>query len=84
VDGIPATLQKQFGVGSSEDVTFVQLTAEPFRYRDAIRFHNGQEVLLQKLSDGLRMEVLSLALVEETPVPKPAGRSSILEQVSVG
>jgi hypothetical protein len=65
-------------------VTFVQLTAEPFRYRDAIRFHNGQEVLLQKLSDGLRMDVMSLALAEETFAPKPAARSSILEQVSVG
>jgi hypothetical protein len=84
VDGIPATLQKQFGVGPREEVTFVQLTAEPFRYRDAIRFHNGQEVLLQKLSDGLRMDVLSLALVEEIPAPKPAARSSILEQISVG
>jgi hypothetical protein len=84
VDGIPAQLQKQFGVGPREEVTFVQLTAEPFRYRDAIRFHNGQEVLLQKLSDGLRMDVLSLALVEEIPVAKPAARSSILEQVSVG
>lgn len=82
VDGIPSRLQRQFGVGPCEEVTFVQLTAEPFRYRDAIRFHNGQEVLLQKLSDGLRMDVLSLALAEEAP--KPAARSSILEQVSVG
>jgi len=84
VDGIPAPLQKQFGVGPREEVTFVQLTAEPFRYRDALRFHNGQEVLLPKLSDGLKMEVLSLALVEEVPAPKPAARSSILEQISVG
>ena len=84
VDGIPAPLQKKFGVGPREDVTFVQLTAEPFRYRDAIRFHNGQEVLLQILPDGLRIEVLSLALAEETLAPKPATRTSILEQVSVG
>jgi hypothetical protein len=84
VDGIPAPLQKQFGVGACEEVTFVQLTAEPFRYRDAIRFKNGQEVLLQKLSDGLKMDVLSLALAEEIPAPERAARSSILEQVSVG
>ena len=81
VDGIPAPMQKQFGVGPREEVTFVQLTAEPFRYRDAIRFNNGQEILLQQLSDGLRMDVLSLALAEEAP--KPAARSSILEQVGV-
>ena len=83
VDGIPAPMQKRFGVGPREEVTFVQLTAEPFRYRDAIRFANGQEILLQKLSDGLRMDVLSLTLAEETPAPKPAARSSMLEQVSV-
>jgi hypothetical protein len=77
-------MQKQFGLGRHEEVTFLQLTAEPFRYRDAIRFHNGQEVLLQKLSDGLRMDVLSLALVEGTPAPESAARTSILEQVSVG
>ena len=84
VDGIPAPMQKQFGVSSCEQVTFVQLTAEPFRYRDAIRFSNGQEVLLQKLADGLRLDVMSIALVEEAPEPKPAIRSSILEQISVG
>jgi hypothetical protein len=59
-------------------------TGSPIRYRDAIRFNNGQEVFLQKLSDGLRMDVLSLALAEEIPAPKPAARPSILEQVSVG
>jgi hypothetical protein len=83
VDGIPSLMQKRFGVGPREEVTFVQLTAEPFRYRDAIRFANGQEILLQKLSEGLRMDVLSLTLAEETPAPKPAARSSMLEQVSV-
>ena len=84
VDGIPAPLQKQFGVGSREEVTFVQRTAEPFRYRDAIRFGDGQQVLLQRLSDGLRMEVMSLELAEEIPAPKPAARSSMLELVGVG
>jgi hypothetical protein len=84
VDGIPAPMQKRFRVGPREEVTFFQLTGEPFRYRDAIRFNNGHEVLLQKLSDGLRMDVLCLSLAEEAPEPKPAARSSILEQVSVG
>ena len=84
LDGIPLPMQMQFGVGPREEVTFAQLTAEPFRYRDAIRFNNGQEVLLQKLSDGLRMDVLCLSLAEEAPEPKPAARSSILEQISVG
>jgi hypothetical protein len=84
VDGIPSPMQRQFGLGRHEEVTFVQLTAEPFRYRGAIRFNNGQQVLLQRLSDGLRMDVPSLTLAEETPAPEPAARTSILEQVSVG
>jgi hypothetical protein len=75
-------MQRRFGVEPHEEVTFVQLTAEPFRYRDAIHLNNGQEIFLQKLSDGLRMDVLSLALAEEAP--KPAARSSILKQVGVG
>ena len=83
LDGIPLPMQMQFGVGPREEVTFAQLTAEPFRYRDAIRFNNGQEILLQKLSDGLTMDVLCLALAEDTPAPKPAARSSMLELVSV-
>ena len=82
VDRIASPMRRRFGVGSREEVTFVQLTAEPFRYRDAIRFQNGQEILLQKLSGGLRMDVLSLALAEGAL--KPAVRSSILEQVGAG
>jgi hypothetical protein len=81
VDGIPSPMQRLFKLGPREEVTFVQLTAEPFKYRDAIRFNNGQEILLQQLFDGLRMEVLSLALAEDAP--KSATRSSILDQVGV-
>lgn len=85
ISGIPVALQRQFKLdGPNQEVTFVQMTAEPFRYRDAVRFHNGQEVLLQKLSDGLEMTVMSLSLAEETFAPQPAARYSLLEQVSVG
>lgn len=69
LNGIPSRLQIQYGVGASEDVTFVQLSAEPFRYRDAIRFPNGQEVLLQNLNEGLQVDVLSLSLAEEEVAP---------------
>lgn len=39
-------VQKSFGIGESEEVTFTQLTATPHRYRDAVRFKNGREILL--------------------------------------
>ncbi|MCI0662029.1 MAG: hypothetical protein L0220_13245 [Acidobacteria bacterium] len=62
---IPKGLQRDFGVGPNEEVTFTQLTAQPYNYRDAVRFNNGCEVLLQKLDTGQRAVVLCLSLVEE-------------------
>jgi hypothetical protein len=66
LSGIPKSAQKLFGIGEAEEVTFAQLTDEPFRYRDAFRFKNGEEILIQKFPDGVRAEVLSLEL-EERP-----------------
>jgi hypothetical protein len=57
---IPKDLQRQFDVRATEEVTFVQLSAEAYQYRDAVQFRNGREVLLQRLKCGQRVEVLSL------------------------
>ena len=62
---IPEDVQKSFAVGSSEEVTFTQLTATPNRYRDAVRFKNGREILLQRLHQGQRIRVLQLSLMDE-------------------
>ena len=62
---ISEDVQKRFGVGATEEVTFTQLTATPYRYRDAVRFKNGREILLQRLNQGQRVRVLQLPLVEE-------------------
>jgi hypothetical protein len=61
---IPTEMQLQFDIGKSEEVTFVQLGAEAYRYRDAIRFQNGREILLQRLRCGQQVDVLSLASVD--------------------
>jgi hypothetical protein len=66
LQGLPAHLQKEFGVSACERVTFVQLSAEAFRYRDGVRFANGRELLLQRLNEGLQVTVRQLALAEET------------------
>jgi hypothetical protein len=58
---IPKDLQRQFDVQACEKVTFVQLSAEAYQYRDAVRFRNGREVLLQRLRCGQQVEVLSLS-----------------------
>jgi hypothetical protein len=62
---ISEDVQKCFGVGATEEVTFTQLTATPYRYRDAVRFKSGREILLQQLNQGQRVRVLALSLVEE-------------------
>jgi hypothetical protein len=65
---IPEDVQKALAVRPSEKVTFTQLTATPHSYRDAVRFKNGREILIQRLNDGQRVRVLLLSLTEE-PVP---------------
>jgi hypothetical protein len=57
---IPEQLQRELGVEPTEEVVFTQLTAASHRYRDAVRFRNGQEVLLQWLREGQRVKVLAL------------------------
>jgi hypothetical protein len=53
-------LQRQLGVGAVETVVFTQVSAEACQFRDAVRFRNGREVLLQRLTCGQRVEVLCL------------------------
>lgn len=65
---IPERLQKQYCVEAEEEVTFTQLTAAENCYRDAVRFQNGAEVLLQKLEPGQRVDVLGLSSLEPEPL----------------
>jgi hypothetical protein len=60
VRDIPQTMQGSLRVGETEEVTFVQLSANEFTYRDAIRFGNGSTALLQQLNPGQRVDVLCL------------------------
>ena len=61
---IPVDLQDALGVGTEEQVTFVQQSAEAYQYRDAVRFQNGREILLQDLQCSQRVDVLSLSSSE--------------------
>ena len=67
---IPEKLQLQMGVGRIEEVTFTQVSMEENHFRDAVRFSNGRELLLQRLTAGQRVRVLSLN-PEGAPVPVP-------------
>ena len=65
VKGISADLQRRLHLSLEEAVVFTQTSAELYSYRDAVRFRNGHEVLLQNLNEGLHVQVLSLAATPE-------------------
>jgi hypothetical protein len=65
VQGISPNLQRQCGVQEVEKAIFTQVTAEVNAFRDAIRFHNGVELLLQRLDEGQRIRVLDLSSAED-------------------
>jgi hypothetical protein len=62
---ISEDVQRSFRVGATEEVIFTQLTTKPYAYRDAVRFKNGREILLQRLNKGQRVTVLQLSLSAE-------------------
>ena len=68
VFGVPEQIQRALGVCSIEEVTFTQITASANQYRDALRFANGREVLLQEMGTGVGVQVLNLSLAD-APVP---------------
>lgn len=76
---IPRHLQWRLGVREVEEVTFVEQSAEAFTYRDAVRFANGRETLLQDLRCGLRVAVLSLDSADqlETEPQLPTAISTV-------
>jgi hypothetical protein len=61
---VPERLRQELAIGPVEEVTFVQLSANAYQYRDALRFRNGREIRLQELPEGLRIRVLTLSLPE--------------------
>jgi hypothetical protein len=63
---VPQRTQQELGLQATEEVTFVQLSAEAFQHRDAVRFGNGRHISLQELPEGVRVRVLKLSLAEVT------------------
>jgi hypothetical protein len=66
VRDIPARLQHACGFQDEvKEAVFTQVTAAENAFRDAVRFENGVEVLLQRFDEGQRMRVLDLASADE-------------------
>jgi hypothetical protein len=70
---VPPAVQKAQGVSREAEVTFTQLSAQAYEHRDAIRFDNGNERLLQLLDQGRRIRMLRLDPAGESEaLPEPA------------
>jgi hypothetical protein len=74
VRDIPQELQRQYGLRSHiGEAVFTQLSVEAGAFRDAVRFNNGAEVLLQRFAEGQRVRVLSASSGEEETAPEYSG-----------
>ena len=73
---VPKYVRAELDIGSEEEVTFDELSANAYEYRDILRFRNGRSVLLQDLPERVRFEVLSLASMQTEVVveSKPEAR----------
>ena len=69
VRDIPAKLQHECGLHEEmAEAVFTQVTEVVNTFRDAIRFQNGVEVLLQRLNEGQRVRVLDLSSTEDQEI----------------
>ena len=59
LEGIGETEQRAFDVGPVEEVVMIRLEVLAHAHRDAVRFSNGKEVLLQRLNAGITTEMVS-------------------------
>lgn len=66
VEGIPQNLRDRFGLESTEDASFTQISADVNWHRDALRFANQATVLLQSLPEGQTVRVLGLTSEESS------------------
>ena len=63
VRGIPEPIQKMAGICDTvEEVVFTQ--TDTIGFRDTFHFPNGIEILVQKLTEGMRVTVLALSSEE--------------------
>ena len=74
LEGISETVQRAFSIGPGEEVTMTRLEVTGHAHRDAVRFGNGREVLLQSLNAGVTCRLaprdLDKVLGLETTTPE--------------
>lgn len=62
---IPPELRRRLALQNVEDVCFFQHAGDCEFYRDAVRFSNGSEVLLQSLPEGVHFVPFSMTQEEQ-------------------
>lgn len=72
LQGINETVQRAFSVGPAEEVTMIRLDVTGHAHRDALRFANGREVLLQSLNAGVTAKLAARDLDEVLGLKTPA------------
>jgi hypothetical protein len=65
VRDIPAKLRHECGLPEAEEAVFTQMTATAITYRNAVRFRNEVEVLLQRFAEGRGVRGLDTSSTEE-------------------
>ena len=74
LQGINETAQRAFSIGPAEVVSMTRLEVTGHAHRDAVRFANGREVLLQSLNAGVTCTLAPRDLDEvlglKTPTPE--------------
>jgi hypothetical protein len=68
ISEVPRNARGGFELLELESVEFTQLSERSYAYRDAVRFSDGETILLQKLPEGLRATVIALAPEEEVVI----------------
>ncbi len=76
LQGIGDTVRESCGVGTVEEVVMIRLL-EGGPYKDAVRFSNGVEILLQRLDPGLVAVVVGSSEVQ----PRPTAAAAVPELV---
>jgi hypothetical protein len=75
---IPEQLQQECRFHKDlEEAVFTQITAAVNTFRDAVRFQNGSEVLLQRFTVGQRVRVLDLSSAEDRETATQGQRVSM-------
>ena len=71
LQGINETVQRAFSLGPAEEVTMTRLEVTGHAHRDAVRFGNGREVLLQSLNAGVTCTLAPRDLTEVLGLKTP-------------